>query len=982
MTNGNAKAGDTASPVFNILNNTLRALAVGRFKEPTSIQIAAIPKILEGKNVLVIAGTGLGKTESVMLPLFHKIMEEKPKPIALLYVTPLRALNRNMIERLLWWGQKIGIEIAVRHGDTTTNERKLQTEFPPHILITTPEQIQGMLLGSKLRQLLKNIKYIVVDEIHELVQSKRGVQLAVGLERLKYLIGSAPQIIALSATIGEPDLVAQFIFASNDYEIVESKEKKNIEITVDIPKVTVEDKVLAEKLFIGEAVASRVRVINEIISKNRSTLVFTNTREAAEVLSSRIKELHKGTSHAVKLHLTPTGQEVQHAPISEHAPQYKVDVHHSSLSKETRIQTEKEFKEGMLNAIVATSSLELGIDIGLIDFVVQYLSPRQCSKLLQRVGRSGHSKDRISFGKIITTEGDDMFESAVICKNALERVIEPPTFHSCALDVLAHQIIGIVSEYPGIEANKVYEIIKHAYPYKDLTVEQFNYVLDFIVAAGMMFTNKLKRRKRGIETYYAGISTIADTKNYKVIDRFLNAFIGSIDEQFVASHCEPGGTFILKGKAWKVLAIEGDKVIVEHVDAIESAIPAWEGELLPVPEKISLGVNRLQKKIEEEIKRRKICSSTSTAYVDICKQICSEYPVTEYVARKMIEVVSENISKGFRIPDENELVIEKWRNFIILHSYHGSKINETISKYLSTMLSSEFGVALNCKSDPYRIIFDVGTIAPEIFAEKIKNIISDYRDNDIKIILNIALPRTSMFKWHFIQVAKRFGIIGKDAEIDKIGIEKIIRVYSGTPVWHEAYREIEVGKFDIPGANMVLKNSKVEIVNGLSVIASFGLKSQMDELTKPERPEKEILRLFKQRLLKTKLRLICINCGNWAVSITVEDIEPEPRCPRCLSRLIAVTSIYDDGAQGIIKEWLKGKAIGPEKERLINRYRQTAELTIVYGSRAAFVLAARGVGPQAATRILAKPNLTEDEFLKNIIDEERNFVKNRRFWSE
>src|SRR3972149_5660515 len=222
------------SNVFQLLDNTVKELAVSRFEKPTLVQELAIPKILEGKNILVIAPTGIGKTESVVLPIFSKIIDNSDKPISLLYITPLRALNRDMFDRLLWWGNKLDLEIAVRHGDTTANERKLQVEYPPHILITTPEQIQGMITGKRFREHLKNIKYIVVDELHELVDSKRGVQLVLALERLKRYCGN-PQIIALSATIGSPEVAAKFIFNNNKHDIVKAITAKDIDLRVESP---------------------------------------------------------------------------------------------------------------------------------------------------------------------------------------------------------------------------------------------------------------------------------------------------------------------------------------------------------------------------------------------------------------------------------------------------------------------------------------------------------------------------------------------------------------------------------------------------------------------------------------------------------------------------------------------------------------------------------------------------------------------------
>ena len=217
------------SGTFGILDNRVKELALSRFGKPTPIQELAIPKILEGKNVLVIGETGSGKTESCLLPIFSKLVSSEYAPISVLYLTPMKSLNRDLLDRLLWWCNQLDIEISVRHGDTTQYERKMQVENPPSILISTIEQMGAMLVGKRFREHLRNVKFIVIDEIHEIVNSKRGVQLTVSLERLKKLCGN-PQMICLSATVGNPDLAAKFIFSDSPYEIANAISPKNVEL--------------------------------------------------------------------------------------------------------------------------------------------------------------------------------------------------------------------------------------------------------------------------------------------------------------------------------------------------------------------------------------------------------------------------------------------------------------------------------------------------------------------------------------------------------------------------------------------------------------------------------------------------------------------------------------------------------------------------------------------------------------------------------
>lgn len=263
--------------VFELLNPELQKVVKKRFKEPTLPQKLAFKPILEGKNVLVIAPTGTGKTESCMLPIFHLIMEQKPKPISALYLTPLRALNRDLLQRLLWWCNEIGIEASVRHADTSAYERKQQAEFPPQLLITTPETLQAILPGKILKGHLKNIRWVIVDEIHEIVDSKRGTQLSLALERLREISGHDFQIIGLSATVGSPEKVARFLSPKGETEIIQAFQPKAMEIKVIYPKAKASDKTISEKLLVSKDTAARLRVIAELIKKHNSVLTFTQT---------------------------------------------------------------------------------------------------------------------------------------------------------------------------------------------------------------------------------------------------------------------------------------------------------------------------------------------------------------------------------------------------------------------------------------------------------------------------------------------------------------------------------------------------------------------------------------------------------------------------------------------------------------------------------------------------------------------------------
>ncbi|RIB35070.1 MAG: hypothetical protein BXU00_03375 [Candidatus Nanoclepta minutus] len=368
----------------------------GRFGNFNKIQELAIPKVFYGKNTLIVAPTGAGKTEAAVVPVFSRILDirerEEVKGILAIYITPLRALNRDLLDRLYWWCNNLDISIAVRHGDTTQSERTKQSKRPPEFLITTPETLQALFLGKKLKDHLRYVKFVIVDELHELLDDKRGVQLSLGLERLVNFAGDF-QRIALSATIGDLDLAGRFIFGYRDFDIAYWYGVKRYDIEVFYPRITEEDFELSRKLEWSPKIVWSLRKIKEILDRHRSVLIFVNTREMAELLVSRFKKW---------------------------LPDYPIEIHHSSLSREVRERNERLFKEGKLKAIIATSSLELGIDIGHVDAVIQYMSPRQVIRAVQRFGRAGHKLEEVSKGYIITMDPDDYAESLVIKKKVEE----------------------------------------------------------------------------------------------------------------------------------------------------------------------------------------------------------------------------------------------------------------------------------------------------------------------------------------------------------------------------------------------------------------------------------------------------------------------------------------------------------------------------------------------------------------------------------
>ena len=933
--------------VFELLTKKLQEVVKKRgFKEPTLVQKLGIPPIISGKNVLLIAPTGVGKTESAMLPIFDEWLKKKPKPISILYITPLKSLNRDMLKRLLWWGNELEIDISVRHGDTSAYARKMQAEIPPDCLITTPETLQAILPAKKMKEHLKNVKFVIVDEVHELASSKRGTQLTIGLERLRELCGNF-QIISLSATIGSPEKVVNFISGGKPMEIVKAVETKEIKIQVINPKPIPSDLSLAETVFTNRLTAARLRTVHDLIKNHTSTLTFTNTRDFAEILTSRLKQAY---------------------------PNFPVENHHSSLSKEVRIRAENDFKDQKLKSIVCTSSLELGIDIGSIDFIIQYMSPRQTSKAIQRIGRSGHELGRVSDGVIISTDTDDTFESATIARQGMSEHLEPMNIHENALDVLAHQIVGITRDKFRVNPDEVYKIVKRAYPFRNLTKEQFLSVCKQLSNLRFIFLNEddtIKSSRNGLMYYFENLSTIPDTRSYFVINTIANERVGSLDEEFVALHAQEGVTFIIKGEPWQIVTIDGRKIFVEPSGDVDAAIPGWEGDLMPVPFEVAQEVGSLRRLISnmlfEKINRE-----------EILEEVKRKYPVDDSSAKKMIGIIAKQLKYGI-IPTDKKVLIENQDNAVILHTCLGTKGNETLGRMLSTILAAKIG-SVGLKTDPYRVILHLQVMDTDL----IEDVLFKTKPEDVEPLLELNLSNSRLFQWRFIHVAKRFGVIRKDAEYGQTWLSRIIDLYQRTPVWEETLREIKTDKLDIDAVKKFLEKIQKKEINvifkeGLSPIGKLGIKKRA-ELIGPEKPELQVLDIFEKRLNEKKVRLICLNCGDWTRTFIVKDLPEEIRCGSCKAKLIGVVRPSQTEYQHIIKKKLRKIGLTTEEMRRFDRIEKTSNLIIVYGPKAVKALAVRGIGPKTAARILRGMYDTEKDFVKALLNAERQFIRTKRFW--
>ncbi|MCD6447831.1 MAG: DEAD/DEAH box helicase [Thermoplasmata archaeon] len=878
------------------IQKVLHRIGIEEFTLP---QIKAMPEIISGKHCLIIAPTGLGKTEAALLPIFHLFLNEKKKEgIKILYVTPLRALNRDMLRRTFLWGKELGIKIAVRHGDTTLKERRRQALHPPDMLITTPETLQIMLAGKKLRKNLSTVKWVVVDEIHELAGEERGWQLSIALERL-YEIAGDFQRIGLSATVGNPEEVAKFLGGKRKVEIINAMEEKKMQIEVESPELQEIDYEMAEKMEIDGKSAALLRRMKEIIDEHVATLLFVNTRDAAEILAARLRELKAS-----------------------------IEVHHGSLSREARVEAEEKFKRGEIKALICTSSLELGIDIGHADLVLQYNSPRQVTRIIQRVGRSGHKVGRISKGKILAINPEEYAEAKVIARRAMKNEIEKIKVRKNPMAVLANQIIAMAIEYGSIEAKKIYEIVKRAYPFHSLSEEKFFDLLKQLHRSGIIWLENGKVKKRRKSTFYFidNISMIPDEKSYDVVDISSNKVIGKLDESFVSSYCEVGARFIMKGRAWEV-AKKNDKIYVSPASKTY-IVPDWVGEEIPVPFEVAREVGKLRRLVAEgKVKDRVI-----------------------------EEEIKEQRERGFKVPSDLLLTIEYATDVVYVNTHFGTKVNETLGRILAALIAQRIGESVAVGSDAYRIYFRVPShFKPEL----IKDILTNLKPEAVESLLRIILKRTSYIKWEAVKVARKFGILEKDAEYDKFSMERLLNVLSNTPFMEEVIEKTMWERMDVENTKRALemiRSGKISIeIQPLSPISLEGEKARQ-EFLKPFGIDASMLEALKRRLEETRIKLKCMNCGN---TIETRVYRASEKCNKCGSKMLAVIK----------------KEFGKDRGWLM----KNASLVASYGKKAIFVLAGYGIGPDTASRILGKQK-DGKELLKEILKAEITYARTRRFW--
>ncbi|MEC7373250.1 MAG: helicase-related protein, partial [Thermoproteota archaeon] len=796
---------------------------------------------------------------------------------------------------------------------------------PPDILITTPETLVNLLSQKKHLDALSDLEWVIIDEVHELLASERGSQLCLSLERLQIKSKNQIHRIGLSATVGNPEEAGRFLVGSErKFELIHDTSLRNYDVDV---------------VFVDGIMDDVAVEIIDYIKKEQITspvLLFTNSRGESERLSSILKQ----------------------------KTSINVELHHGSLSRQVREETEDMLRDGKSGIVVCTSSLELGLDIGSVELVVHYGSPRQVSKFMQRIGRSKHDRGDSARGLIITENADDEFEIQAIIQRIKEGSIEEQKIHHGSLDVLAHHLVGLSMQVGNVPVEAALKLTKLAYPFRDISLEEFFDVLELLALRELIIFNDDKTEYKKNTAFFAtkyhfqNLSTIPDILKFKVVDTIENKFIGTLDQRFVGD-LDKDQIFVLRGSQWRVLNID-EKSFKVNVMPIRSSqeipVPKWEGVNIPVDFKTANKVGNFRTKVRNG-------------------------------SLKIMNNIISNLDLP-RIPDEKTIVIESHRlpqkSVLILHSCFGTKINSTLKVILETLLDASLASRVKSSSDAYRILLSVES---RFTKKHITDVfLSDF---DINEIMSVALKGKNDVTWKTFCVGKKFGFYDRNDVYVKNEIRYDFERNIDTPLVKEAFRELFHEKFDLEGAQKIIdliKQNKIQIewvdVDKFSKLAEPVLDQTVMSYTNPANIDKEMLLKVKTRLMQTKQRLICARCGLWQQVMTANETHPL-RCKYCKGQQITCTYEYDHELVKIIQKKHQGKKLTPDENKSFQKAWKVSSLLSSFGKTALIVMAAYGVGPDTGARIL-KNSVEDDEdyLIKQIIIAEKTYTLTRGFWKD
>ncbi|MEM2207917.1 MAG: ATP-dependent helicase [Sulfolobales archaeon] len=818
----------TEAPREDEVIRFLKDYTVAWFKKSftalTPAQLMAIPYIKQGYNVLISSPTGTGKTLAAFLPIIDELLNmgelgDLEDQVYVIYVSPLRALNNDIVKNLKKPIEEIRetalsmdvklpeLRVRVRTSDTLPNEKQRMLREPPHILITTPESLSIALAAPKFREKLSGVRWVIIDEVHELASSKRGAHLSLSLERLEELSSREIQRIGLSATIAPLESIAQFLVGfKSDLEprncvVIDARFLKPMDVKVLCPRV---DIIRDPAEAVNEAIYQELK---EIVLSHRTTLIFTNTRSSTERVVFKLRKIfeREGVVNADE-----------------------VEAHHSSLSRDLRLGVENKLKSGELRAIVSSTSLELGIDIGYIDAVVLLSSPKSTTRLIQRVGRSGHGVNDTSKGYLLAVDRDDLVEVVVLAKLAKQRKLDKIKIIRKPLDILAQHIVGMSLEKKW-KLREAYEVVKRSYSYRDLTWEEFLRVIEYLAGKyeDLISTTRTYSKiryyeeeetfgkKRGVRMiYYLNSGAIPDEAKVRVFTED-GRYVGDLEEEFV-EYLEPGDVFVLGGRTFQFVRSSAMRVIVKKVEHQRPTVPSWFSEMLPLAFDSALEVARFRGYVSQLIDRAGLEGAI--------EKVSKNYGIERRLAKYIVDYVNEQKNYVGIVPDDKTVLIEMWydenlrADNLIFHTLFGRKTNDALARALALLISDLVGVNVRVTVTDNGFMLTVPFSRPQFNDEIVQEVLARLRNNELRDILRKALRRSEILKRRFRHCAERALALlknykGEETSINRrqVSAETLVRIVEsipGFPILEEAYREVMEDVMDVESAEKILSSIK------------------------------------------------------------------------------------------------------------------------------------------------------------------------------
>ncbi|MGQ0796950.1 MAG: ATP-dependent helicase, partial [Methanobacteriota archaeon] len=792
----------TMDEVLGLMEPLVRDWFRSKFRGLTEPQAYAVPLIHARRNVLVSSPTGSGKTLTAFLSIINELYAKQLRgdledKIYCVYVSPLKALandiNRNLeapLREMSELAAKDGlappdIRVAVRSGDTSSQERQRQVRRPPHIFITTPESLAIILSTPKFRERFADVEWAILDEIHEVCSSKRGALLAVCLERLREQVGRDFVRIGLSATIAPIEEEARFLAGFErgkvrEMNIVEVDTRKSLDLAVLSP---VRD-MTAVPMEVANA--KMYDLLSDLIDEHRTTLIFTNTRSGTEHVSFRLKE--RGVED--------------------------LEAHHGSLSKVTRLDVEEKLKNGQLKAAVSSTSLELGIDIGYIDLVVQIGSPKSVAKGLQRIGRAGHAYGETATGRMIVFEPWDLVECATLAKAAYDARIDRVDIPTNPLDVLAQAIVAMSLEKRW-DVGEAFDLVRRAYPFHALPKKDFLSVLDYLssrnpdikVFAKIWFDQEEGRfgKKKGTRMiYYTNVGTIPEEGTYHVYSE-RGSPLGELSEKFV-EYLSPGDIFVLGGRTYQFVRARGTTVYVKDASGRRPTVPSWTGEMLPRSYDLSIGVGEFRRALADRI--------DVDGEKEVRAWLADTYRVDAGSAQSLVSFVQEQRALIPDLPSDRQVLIEgyidvKGNRNVIFHFPFGRRVNDALSRAYAFAVTETHrtNVRVSVTDDNFML-----TVPKRIELDGLASLVSSATLEDL---LRRAVKNTELFKQRFRHCATRSFMVlrnykGREVSIGRqqLRSQRVLdwlHEIEDFPVIKETYQEILHDVMDLRHAREVLE---------------------------------------------------------------------------------------------------------------------------------------------------------------------------------